>query len=355
MAALLEIDGLSKHFGDFTALHELSLAVERGSVLALLGPSGGGKSTLLRCVAGLERPDTGEIRFEGQRINDQPVHQRGFGLMFQDFALFPHRSVAQNVAFGLRMAGQDRAAIQDRVAEMLELVGLSGYDDRSPLDLSGGERQRVALARSLAPSPHLLMLDEPLGSLDRGLRERLMGDLRHILTQVGITALYVTHDQQEAFSLSDRVLLLNQGHIEQQGTPEQIYRRPATPFAARFFGLTNLIKGATTETRAKQIIVQTEIGPLCVDWPDGVEAPRGVVTVVIRPEAARLASEADEDCNHVRGEVVERTFRGAAYDVLLKVNDLTLSFEISSASSHLPQVGEAIGLSLHADALWIIE
>ena len=209
----LEVTHVSKSYPGLPVLKEASFAVAEGEIVCLLGPSGCGKTTLLRVVAGLETPDTGRVTFAGNDLATIPVHQRAFGFMFQDYALFPHRDVLGNVAFGLRMQGTPAAKITERVREALALVGLSGFERRRVIELSGGEMQRVALARSLAPRPQLLMLDEPLGALDRALREQLMNDLRGILKRIGLTALYVTHDQSEAFAIADRVLIMRDGQI----------------------------------------------------------------------------------------------------------------------------------------------
>lgn len=247
---LLDVSGVSKAYPGLPVLKEISFQAAQGEIVCLLGPSGCGKTTLLRIVAGLDMPDTGRVCFDGQDLAGVPVHRRNFGFMFQDYALFPHRDVMANVAFGLRMQMRSPAEITARVREMLALVELSGYERRRVLELSGGEQQRVALARSLAPRPRLLMLDEPLGALDRALREQLMNDLRGILKRVNVTALYVTHDQEEAFAIADRVLILRAqpesgagGWIEQDGTPQQVYRRPATEYVARFLGFKNLVAG----------------------------------------------------------------------------------------------------------------
>ncbi len=268
-------------------LKGIALSVARGEIVCLLGPSGCGKTTLLRVVAGLEAADSGEILLEGQNLANVPVHLRNFGFMFQEFALFPHRNVEENIAFGLRMTRQAPAAIQQRVAEMLELVSLPGYGRRSIFELSGGERQRVALGRSLAPHPRLLMLDEPLGSLDRALREELMIDLRAILKKVGQTVIFVTHDQQEALAIADRIAVMNDGEIEQIDTPQRLYQHPKSHFVASFLGFQNLLP-ATVHAN-QPLIATTMIGELQLAQP----AAAGEYTLLIRPQALRFTSDAN--------------------------------------------------------------
>ena len=290
-SAILQLEAISKTYpGGTQALRDVDLAVNNGEILCLLGPSGCGKTTLLRVVAGLEAADAGSVRFQGRDLAATPPHQRGFGFMFQDFALFPHRTVAENVEFGLRMAKLPRAKRDARVAAMLDLVNLPGYGKRTIFELSGGERQRVALARSLAPEPALLMLDEPLGSLDRGLREELVEELRTILKEMGVTALYVTHDQDEAMALSDRIVVMQHGRIEQIGTPREVYTNPATPFVARFFGYSNLLPAHPTSSG-----VTTPLGLFPLHAP----TTSNEMTLLLRPEAARLiASEQTADPSH---------------------------------------------------------
>lgn len=238
---VLAIEDIQKQFADgFDVLRGISLEAQPGEIVCLLGPSGCGKTTLLRIIAGLEKPDTGRVILDGQDMGQIPVHRRGIGLMFQDFALFPHQNVWGNVAFGLRMQGLPRPEINQRVSETLNLVNLGSLARRDVHQLSGGERQRVALARSLAPRPHLLLLDEPMGSLDRTLRDRLLEDLRDILKRVHVTTIYVTHDQAEAFAIADRVILMNEGRIVQAGRPEEVYRQPINAWAAGFLSLREL-------------------------------------------------------------------------------------------------------------------
>ena len=234
MAMALEVDGVHKRFGTTLALAGADLEVARGEVVAILGPSGCGKSTLLRVVSGLESPDEGRVRWDGEDITGVPVHLRRFGLMFQGYALFPHKSVGGNVGFGLRMAGMAPDEIRERVAEALEWVGLDGFADRPIEGLSGGEQQRVALARTLAPDPRLVMLDEPLGALDRRLRERLVDEVADLLRERMATALYVTHDHDEAEAVSDRVAIMRAGRVVQTGTLEEIRNAPADEWVSEF-------------------------------------------------------------------------------------------------------------------------
>jgi len=348
LTPILQVSHVHKSFDGVPLLRDVSFDVASSEIVCLLGPSGCGKTTLLNIIAGLEPADSGQVLVEDQDISDVPVHRRGFGLMFQDLALFPHKNVRDNVAFGLRMAGLDLQAIDVRVSEVLELVGLAGFEQRDVNQLSGGEQQRVALARSLAPRPRLLMLDEPLTSLDRALRERLMNELRNILTRVGQTAIYVTHDQQEAFALADRVVILNAGRVAQIGTPQEVYRNPADVFVARFLGLTNLVSGQWTVDGGQKKL-RTALGVLAL--PEGA-CHEGEVTVLIRPDAARLDLTGLEDLSGlaVNGVLAERSFRGRHTRVVVRANETTLEFEMDSTAS-LPPVGSPIRLSLRPDAV----
>jgi ABC-type Fe3+/spermidine/putrescine transport system ATPase subunit len=346
---MLEIEGLFKQFvPGKPVLHGLSLTVQQGEIVCLLGPSGCGKTTLLRLVAGLERPDAGRIRFTGVDVTDVPVHRRRFGLMFQEYALFPHLTVAQNVAFGLRMAGRPAPAVRARVAEMLELVELPDYGERAISALSGGEQQRVALARTLAPQPDLVMLDEPLGSLDRMLRDELLEELRQILKRVGVTSLVVTHDQKEGFALGDRLVLMREGRIAQMGTPQQLYAAPADLFVARFLGFTNLLPAAPTAVPGQ---FQTALGVFFVRNP---QAP---VThdafVLIRPEAATLHAVDGHGpgTGQWLARVEQLTYRGRSFRVrlmpLIGEGALPLHFDLAfSAAITTPQVGAIVAVTL---------
>ena len=356
----LRLENIHKSYGPTIALAGVSFEVAQGEIVAVLGPSGCGKSTLLAIIAGLEAADQGEVRWDGVSLAGTPPHRRGFGLMFQDYALFPHMNVAENVAFGLkttplqekRERGQGemplshlhrnetrknpKIDIQRRAAEMLELVGLPGFERRDVNTLSGGEQQRVALARSLAPHPRLLMLDEPLGSLDRNLRERLTGDLRQILRGVQQTAVYVTHDQEEAFAVADRVVVMQAGRLEQAGTPQEIYSHPASPFVAAFIGLTNLVDGI-----AGTAGIETPIGRF--PNPVGLTGP---VTVLLRPEGARL--EQPGSCA-LTGTVLERSYRGRSYRLTLEIGGVRLDFDLPS-SEPVPAEGQSVQVCLEVES-----
>jgi len=311
---MLRIEDLAVRYGDTVALAGVDLDVTDGEVVSVLGPSGSGKSTLLRAIAGLEPSATGQVSWDGDDLTRVPPHRRELGLMFQDHTLFPHRDVLGNVAFGLRMRGLPRAQTETRARELLALVGLAGYERRRVTELSGGEQQRVALARALAPAPRLLMLDEPLGSLDRALRERLMVELRDLFTRLGLTSLYVTHDHDEAFALADRVVVMHEGRVEQLGTPVDVWKHPATEFVARFLGynVTDVLGGGRIGVR-----------------PDGVRvAPDGPVT----------------------GVVTARTFRRDHFLLEVKVADGP-PLEVAATGARVPAVGDAVRLVVDPEAV----
>jgi ABC-type Fe3+/spermidine/putrescine transport system ATPase subunit len=329
---LLQLKNITKRYPpDVTAVSQVTLSIKAGDVLCLLGPSGCGKTTLLRCIAGLEQPDSGSVWFEGRDVTRLPPHRRDFGMMFQDFALFPHKNVFDNVAFGLKMrgdSGQERSA---RVEEMLALVDLAPLAQRTIDQLSGGEQQRVALARALAPDPRLLLLDEPLGALDRALRERLMLELRQILQAVAVTAVYVTHDQTEAFAIADQVAVMRAGRLEQVAAPEQVYAEPATPFVAQFVGFENLIPGRQSETADS---IQTPLGPMRLAAASD-SPPSTSGQLLLKPDGASLVAEPPAE-NGVSGEVTAVSFRGRYYQLWLKTADhpQPLMFEFNQPLPH---------------------
>ena len=338
---MLELVDIRKDYEGKPLLKGVSFSLSEGQTACLLGPSGSGKSTLLRIIAGLERPDGGQVRWGGADLAGTPVHQRDFGLMFQDYALFPHRSVAENVAFGLRMRGLPREEITARTQAALEQVGLAGLARRRVTDLSGGEQQRVALARSLAPRPRLLMLDEPLGALDRRLREQLLDDLHHLLHHTQITAVYVTHDQEEAFTLADRLVLLRAGRVAQQGSPTDVYDHPVSAWVARFLGLTNQVGGRVAVPDPLE--VDTPLGRFPAVPCAGFQPRQDqAVTVLFRPEGARFSKGAISPLC-LRGDVSDSSYRGGGFRLELRLaGQITFTFPVER-----PQLrGEPLVLEL---------
>ena len=335
----LYVHQLCKQFEEDFSIEGISFAVSQGSVCALLGPSGCGKSTLLAMLAGLIVPDKGVIYWQGKIINEIPAHKRNFGLVFQDYVLFPHLSVAQNISFGLRMQGKDKPFIEGRMQELLSLVELNGYANRNVHTLSGGEQQRVALARAFATQPQLLMLDEPFSALDRGLRTYLLHKLRHILHNTHQTAIYVTHDQEEAFALADNVILMKHGKIIQQGTPHELYYHPNSTFTAQFLGLENIIP-AHFEMLDHFIKATTAIGiwqtpPNVFNQPAEKEG-----FLLIRPDLVTLGNHNKHDLSAVMRESI---FHGNTQEIIVETHNIILKFILPSGTP-LPSLGEDIYL-----------
>jgi putative spermidine/putrescine transport system ATP-binding protein len=295
----LSLRGLVKRFGDVAAVDGVDLELPPGKLISFLGPSGCGKTTLLRMIAGLEAPTEGRVELDGEDVTDRPPHLRDIGMVFQTLALFPHLSVAGNIGYGLRIRGVDAERIRARVDELLRLVSLEGMGDRRISQLSGGQRQRVATARALALEPRLFLLDEPLSALDANLREGLQVELRLLQQQLGISTIMVTHDQREAMTMSDLVVVMQTGRVEQVGPPLEVYRKPATAFVARFIGSTNLLEGtALPDGRVR-------VGDRAFAVADGVSAYEGDrVTISVRPEEAHLSLEEPADGNALAGTVV---------------------------------------------------
>jgi thiamine transport system ATP-binding protein len=346
--AVLEVRNLTKAYGKLRAVDDVSFRLQPGQVLALLGPSGSGKTTLLALLAGLETPDDGDILWDGRSLLAVPTHLRGFGLMFQDYALFPHKNVADNVGFGLKMQGRGRAEIEARVRQVLELTGMAGFEHRDVTTLSGGEQQRVALARALAPNPRLLMLDEPLGALDRALRERLLDELRQILRRLNQTAVYVTHDQEEAFALADKVIILRAGRVAQRGQPAEVYARPASRFVAQFLGLRNVFP-AEIERRDGALVAETVVGALPLDGTTALE-PGQRADVLVRAEGLRLV---EAGAGLISGRIAETSFRGSRrlVEVEVEVGGQRLMLDLP-AHQAVPQPGEPVGL--HVGEVYVV-
>ncbi len=329
---LLEVSNLCKTYESRPLLKGVSFSISAGETVCLLGASGSGKSTILRIVAGLETAESGEVRWHGKNLAGVPTHHRNFGLMFQDYALFPHLNVFENVAFGLRMQGWGEQDIRQRVADVIAQVNLPAFEKRRVTELSGGEQQRVALARALAPLPGLLMLDEPLGALDRGLREHLIGELRGILLRSGIPAIYVTHDQEEAFTIADKIILLHDGQVTQAGSAPEVFAKPANGWVASFLGLGNVV---SARVAAGGVLTPFGFVEIKTDLRIGQS-----VTLLLRPQAEVVQSGAT-----LTGKVADVLFRGQEFRVELENG---LYFTLASS----PRVGQQLALKvLHMEIL----
>ena len=334
----LVLEGLTMRYGAHTVVDRLDLAVEKGEFISLLGPSGCGKTTTLQMIAGFVHPVAGSIHLDGVDLTLVKPNKRGLGIVFQSYALFPHNTAAENVAFGLEMRGVPKTEREQRVAEALELVGLAGFADRYPRRMSGGQQQRVALARALVIKPSVLLLDEPLSNLDAKLREEMQIELRTIQRTVGTTTILVTHDQSEAMALSDRIVLMNEGRVEQVGKPEEAYARPASPFVASFLGKTNVLAGEVVEREGKfALIVDGEVHALLA-----ARVSVGPVSVQVRPERIRLSAV---NGSGMTGRVRSRVFRGSSWLYQLETAAGAVVAIAQNDGSAMPAEGEQVRLS----------
>jgi putative spermidine/putrescine transport system ATP-binding protein len=349
--AYLELKNVSKFFGTVAAVKDFNLAVEKGEFVSLLGPSGCGKTTTLRMIAGFEMPDTGTITLDGEDITSVPPNKRGTGMVFQAYALFPNMTVRDNVAFGLEVTGHPKAEIEEWVREMLALVRLPGAGKRYPHQLSGGQQQRIALARALAIRPRVLLLDEPLSALDAVVRVALRGEIRRIQLGLGITTVYVTHDQEEALSISDRVVVMNQGLIEQEGSPEEIYRQPKTRFVAAFIGTANQLNGEVVDraqVRFGDVLLQVPV-------PSHLGASSRVV-VLVRPESIALHATAPDSHqpNVLTGTVQTITFLGPITRVAVDVNGTRVVADVIAANRAVLAHNQRVWLTFDPEACQVM-
>lgn len=319
----VEMKNINKNFGSYEASKDISFGVEQGKLVALLGPSGSGKTTILRMIAGLEHQDSGDVIIEGKVVNDVPAGERGIGFVFQNYALFRYMTVYENIAFGLRVQKQNRQKVDARVREMIRLVGLEGMEKRYPNQLSGGQRQRVAFARAIAPSPQLLLLDEPFAAIDAKVRKELRSWLKKMIAQVGITSIFVTHDQEEAVEVADEILIINEGRLEQKGAPVDIYKKPKTSFVAQFIGTSAIYENFTGFKGFEHL-------------PEG--------DVVIRPEFVEAFKSDNEKFQNLiadaeEGIITDIAFRGNCLELTLDVNGVKLTTE-RSLERRPVQIGE---------------
>jgi ABC-type Fe3+/spermidine/putrescine transport system ATPase subunit len=352
----LVVAELVRRYSSDVAVGPISFSVAEGEFFSLLGPSGCGKTTTLRCIAGFERVDGGVIRLNGQRLEGVPAHKRGIGLVFQTPALFPHLTVAENVAFGLRTHGFEKQVVSARVSEMLELVGLPQYGNRMPGQLSGGQQQRIALARSLVLEPPLLLLDEPLSSLDLKLRVQMREELHRLQRRLRKTTIFVTHDQTEALALSDRIAVLSQGRIEQIGTPEEIYKAPVSRFVADFIGNSNLIEADVVGFAGGLVEVATASG-LRLRAARAEPPSRRSITLLIRPERIRVGNGGAESANSFTASVVDMMYLGedAQYRILLEQAQPLLLIRKSGDEEHAFAGASTVNVRIEPSDVLILE
>lgn len=322
----IELKNINKTFGNYKALDNVSFGIEKGRLIGLLGPSGSGKTTILRIIAGLEHQDTGEVYINGVYVNELSASKRGIGFVFQNYGLFPYMSVYDNIAYGLKVQKKDKAYIKNRVAELLDLVGLPGLEKRYPSQLSGGQKQRIAFARALAPNPQLLLLDEPFAAIDAKVRQELRTWLRDMITKIGITSIFVTHDQDEAVEVADEIIITNHGKVEQIGTPIEIYKNPQTPFVAQFIGHSSVVE---------------EYGRL-----KGFDAIDSQYKAVIRPEFIKVFKYKSQDVHLSileEGVVTHSVFRGNCSEITIDVNGMFLR-TIRALDDEPVSIGEKVNL-----------
>lgn len=339
MSQVLNLVGINKYFDGKQILDDINLSVERGEFLTLIGPSGCGKTTTLRIIGGFEHPDSGEVIFEGKDISKLPANERNINTVFQNYALFPHLNVADNVAFGLRIKKVSESEIKSKVQKALALVDLENYGNRDISRLSGGQKQRVAIARALVNEPEIILFDEPLGALDLKLRKRMQVELKNIQKEVGITFIYVTHDQEEALSMSDKIAVMNKGIIEQYGTPQYIYEEPVNAFVANFLGDSNIFRG--------KMVDRSKVRFLGHDFPcvDKV-MPGKDVSVMLRPEYLYLSDDAD-----LKGVVENTMFKGTYYNIKVSGED----FSINVHNPENVEIGSNVCVAIDPDAIHVME
>lgn len=353
--SFLELENIRKSFGSTNAVELFNLQAEQGEFVSFLGPSGCGKTTTLRMIAGFEQPTAGEIRVGGVNITNQPPNRRQIGMVFQSYALFPNMNIADNIGFGLKVAGKTPTEIRSRVEEMLNLVDLPTLGKRYPHQLSGGQQQRVALARAVAIAPRLLLLDEPLSALDAKIRISLRNELRAIQRRLGITTIYVTHDQEEALSLSDRIVVMNVGKIEQIGPPFEIYNFPATPFVAKFVGTLNVLQASVVDRAQGRLEVDGQ--PIYTSKPLGNANNGGRLSVAVRPEMINAANENEAiEPNHLRGTVEDVMFLGAVIRVRVSLAENKIFFDtFNNPNLETPRLGQPITVKFPPEAVLMLD
>ena len=352
MTSFISFRQVTKRFAALTVVDHLDLDIARGEFVSLLGPSGSGKTTLLMMLAGFEQPSSGTIHVDGRRVDELPPYKRDMGVVFQSYALFPHMSVRDNIAFPLKMRGTAKGEIAERVARALDMVKLGAMADRKPAQLSGGQQQRVALARALVFEPQVILMDEPLGALDKKLREQMQLDIRDLHRRLGLTIVFVTHDQDEALTMSDRIAVINHGKIEQIGTPRDIYDLPRTSFVAEFIGETNLLPCMIAERSGDTLRLTSESGLTLSARVGSDSIDGGSVQISIRPEAIRI-NEPATATNGLTGRIVDAVYFGDHIRLIAAVGAQRLIIK-SERARHFAEIGDEVAISFAPSDVWVV-
>ncbi len=347
---MVRFKGIFKRFGSVVAVEKMDFDIEEGTLVTLLGPSGCGKTTLLRMVAGLEEPTGGDILIKGVRINDTPIHKRNLGMIFQNYALFPHKTVYDNVAFGLKYRDVPREKVREKVTRALEMVRLPGMENRMPSQLSGGQQQRIAMARAIVIEPDVLLMDEPLSALDENLREEMRREVDNLQRLLGVTTIFVTHDQREALSMSDKILVMKDGRKQQEGSPEAVYNAPANHFVADFLGHSNFIRGEVVEVADTLVRVRIETGDILFAENKGGFAAGDPVEMIVRAQRfdafPRNAFEPAEGTNHFQGRIKDRSYMGGEVSYFIELGGGREIHVISMMRTRIYEVGEAVSVQV---------
>jgi putative spermidine/putrescine transport system ATP-binding protein/spermidine/putrescine transport system ATP-binding protein len=341
--------GIVKRFGSVTAVEKMDLNIAEGSLVTLLGPSGCGKTTLLRMLAGLEEPTEGDIFVNGKRINDTPIHERNLGMIFQNYALFPHKSIFDNVAFGLKYRSMPKAQIKEKVTRALAMVRLPGVENRKPAQLSGGQQQRIALARAIVIEPDVLLMDEPLSALDENLREDMRREVDNLQRMLGVTTIFVTHDQREALSMSDKIVVMRDGLKLQEGGPEEVYNRPANHFVADFLGHSNFLPGEIVDLDEENIQIKIETGDVLIAKKRGTWKHGDAVEIVVRAqrfEVLQKAEDAEERMNQFAGRIKDKSYMGGEVSYFIEMPSGREIHVISMMRTHTYDYGDEVSVQV---------
>ncbi len=347
---MVQFKGILKRFGDVIAVEKMDFDIEEGSLVTLLGPSGCGKTTLLRMVAGLEDPTEGDVFIKGKRINDTPIHRRNLGMIFQNYALFPHKTIFDNVAFGLKYRDVSKEDIKEKVTRALEMVRLPGVENRMPSQLSGGQQQRIAMARAIVIEPDVLLMDEPLSALDENLREEMRREVDNLQAMLGVTTIFVTHDQREALSMSDKILVMKDGRKQQEGNPESVYNEPANHFVADFLGHSNFIQGEVVNVNDQQISVKIETGDVLLAENKGAFSTGNQVEMIVRAQRfdafPKDEFKPSEGLNHFEGRIKDRSYMGGEVSYFIELSADREIHVISMMRTRIYEIGESVSVQV---------